>query len=86
MPPAFVVYILQSKSSGRFYVGHTNNLRDRIQRHNSGRTLANKGKGPFELVHVEYFPTRTEAALREREIKSKKRRGYIAHLLRTSRA
>ena len=86
MPDSFAVYILESKTSGRFYVGHTNNLVDRIRRHNAGRAPASRGKGPFELVHVEYFPTRTEAALREREIKSKKRRRYIADLIRTSRA
>ena len=86
MPDSFAVYILESKTSGRFYVGHTNNLVDRIRRHNSGRTRANAGKGPFELVHVEYFPTRTEAALREREIKSRKSRHYVQRLVRTSRA
>ena len=86
MPDCFVVYILQSRTSGRFYIGHTNSLPDRIRRHNSGRTLAGKGKGPFEVVHAESFPTRAEAVSREREIKSKKRRRDIADLIRTSRA
>ena len=86
MPDSFVVYILQSRTSGRFYVGHTNSLPDRIRRHNAGRALASKGKGPFEVVHVESFPTRAEAVSREREIKSKKRRRYITDLIGTSRA
>jgi putative endonuclease len=86
MPDSFSVYILQSKQSGRFYIGHTNNLSERIKRHNTGRTLANKSKGPHELVHVEYFPTRTQATTRERQIKSRKSRSYIERLIRTSRA
>ena len=86
MPTSFVVYILQSKSSGRFYVGHTNDISDRLSRHNAGRVPASKGKGPFEVVHVEHFATRAEAASRERAIKAKKSRQYIAALVRTSRA
>jgi len=86
MPGSFALYILQSNASGRFYVGHTNNLSERIRRHNAGRTLANKGKGPYELVHVEYFPTRAQAVTRERQIKSRKSRSYIEQLVRTSRA
>jgi len=44
------VYILQSESTGRYYVGQTHNLADRLVRHNSGRTAANRGRGPWRLV------------------------------------
>ena len=80
------MYILRSKTTGGFYIGHTNNLSERIKRHNTGRTLANKGRGPHELVHVEYYLTRTQAATRERRIKSRKSRASIEQLIRTSRA
>jgi len=86
MGSPFAVYILRSKTSGRFYVGHTDNLLDRLTRHNAGRSLATKGKGPFELVHVEYYSTRAQAAGREREIKARKSRHYIERLFGTSRA
>jgi hypothetical protein len=33
----FHVYILRSASTGRFYVGHTENLAKRIVEHNSNR-------------------------------------------------
>ena len=74
------VYILQSESSGRYYVGHTNNLDDRLRRHTEGRTAANRGRGPWRLVYREEFPTRQAAAAREQAIKNRKSRQYIAAL------
>ena len=79
------VYILQSESTGRYYVGHTNNLEDRLRRHNEGRTAVNKGRGPWRLMHREEFSSRQAAVARERAIKSRKSRGYI-ELLRARSA
>ena len=79
------VYILRSETTGRYYVGHTNNLEDRLRRHNEGRTEANKGRGPWLLVHREECPTRQAAAARERTIKNRKRRNYIEALLPSGR-
>jgi predicted GIY-YIG superfamily endonuclease len=33
---AFHVYILQSEKTGRFYVGHTQDVQERLARHNCG--------------------------------------------------
>jgi putative endonuclease len=74
------VYILQSESTGRYYIGHTNDLEDRLTRHTEGRTAANKGRGPWRLVHREEYPTRQAAAARERAIKNRKSRRYIETL------
>ncbi len=74
------VYILHSQSSGLHYVGHTNNLDDRLRRHTEGRTEANKGRGPWRLAHYEEFPTRQSAVVRERAIKRRKSRKYIESL------
>ncbi len=74
------VYILRSESSGHYYVGHTNNLVDRLERHNASRTVANRGRGPWRLIHCEEFPTRPAAATRERAIKAQKSRRYIETL------
>ena len=61
---AFHTYILRSLSTGRFYVGHTANLSNRIARHNNNRSPSLKNRGPWELVHAEEFSTRAEAARR----------------------
>ena len=77
----FTVYILQSVKSGRFYVGHTEDINARLSRHNSGQVTATRNKDPWELVHRESFGMRSEAVRRELEIKSKKSRKYIGALI-----
>jgi len=83
---AYFVYILQSERDGSYYIGHTSNLEDRLKRHNEGRSVYTRAKVPWKLVHQEGFDSRSDAMKREREIKAKKVRDYIEHLVRTSRA
>jgi len=77
----FFVYILQSVTTRRFYVGHTDDLAQRVAEHNAGRSPYTKGRGPWVLVCVEAFSTRAEAMKREREIKARKSRRYIEKLV-----
>lgn len=77
----FYCYILRSQRSGRFYVGHAEDLEARLHDHNRGHVTATRGKGPWVVVHSELFGSRSEAAAREREIKSWKSRGAIEALI-----
>ena len=77
----FSVYILQSDTSGMFYVGQTEDLHERLARHNDGRVPATRGRGPWRLVYAEEVPTRSEACRRELEIKKHKSRGFIERLI-----
>ena len=77
----FLTYILQSQKSNRFYIGHTNDLLDRLSRHNSGKVVSTKNKGPWQVVYFETFDTKLEANHRELETKSKKSRIYIEKLI-----
>jgi putative endonuclease len=77
----YQVYILQN-ASGRFYVGQTDDLDQRLASHN--RTDKTAGKftrknGPWSLVWSEPHSTRATARAREREIKAWK----SARLIRT---
>jgi len=45
----FHTYILRSQATGRFYVGHTENLNKRLAEHHSNRTPSTKNRGPWEL-------------------------------------
>ncbi len=67
----FLVYILESLKDSTFYIGQTNNLTERLKRHNSGRVKSTKYKSPFRLVYFEEFSSRAEAMSRELEIKKK---------------
>ena len=77
----YFVYILRSQSTSRYYVGQTDNLEQRLKRHNSNLVRATKGFAPWELVHFEEYETRSEAMKREKEIKNKKSRKYIEKLI-----
>ena len=73
------VYILQN-TDGQFYIGQTNNLSDRLKRHNQGRVPYTKGKGPWILVHQEEYMNRADAMRREKQVK-KWRRALIQSLI-----
>ena len=79
----FFVYVIQA-DDGAFYIGHTQSLDDRLQRHRQSRSLATKSRNGWQLVHREEFATRAEAMRREREIKLKHSREYIEKLVRSS--
>jgi putative endonuclease len=81
----FHVYILQSRSTGRYYVGHTENLTKRVFEHNNNRTDAIKNRGPWDLVYSEEYTTRSEASRRERQMKKMKSHAWIERLVRASR-
>ena len=66
------VYILQNPL-GRFYIGQTDDLNERVASHNRKDKFAGKytrKNGPWSLVWSEAHGTRAAAMAREREIKS----------------
>jgi putative endonuclease len=65
----FIVYILQSLSNSRYYIGHTDDLLKRLKRHNSGTVRSTKSGRPWKVVFQESFSTRSAAYQREMEIK-----------------
>ena len=81
---AYFVYILESLKDGRYYVGSTHNLEDRLKRHNEGRVNYTKTNRPWELVYSEEHPDRSRAVKRENEIKDHKRRTFIEALIKKS--
>jgi putative endonuclease len=81
----FHLYILQSETSGRYYVGQTEDLDARVAQHNANYTKSLRNRGPWKLVYSEGFETRGEAVRRERQIKSWKDRKLIEQLMGASR-
>lgn len=78
----FYVYVLQSDSTGRFYIGQTNDLTDRISVHNSGLARYTRSRVPWTLVHTEEYETRGEAMVRERQLKGGQGREWLKGKLR----
>jgi len=80
----YVVYILKSESTGRFYVGSTDDLAQRVREHNTGKSRATRNRGPWHLCWSRQFSTRAEAVRFERYVKSQKSRRVIEDLIRSS--
>lgn len=68
----FTVYIIQNSSTKRYYVGYTENLQERLQRHNSGRNTSTKNGGKWSIVYTEELTDKISAWKRERQIKKYK--------------
>ena len=77
----FYVYIIYSKALDRYYVGHSEDLNDRIFRHNNSGSKATKKTCDWQLVYKEEFLSRADAMQREVSIKKKKSRKYIELLI-----
>ena len=74
----FVIYVLYSTSFNEIYIGCTSDLIDRFHSHNS---LATKGYTmryrPWEVIHIEFFESKSEAMKREKQLKSFQGRLFI---------
>lgn len=66
----WVVYILRC-ADDTLYTGITNNLEQRLAKHESGKGAKyTKGRGPLTVVYSESFETRGDALKREAAIKA----------------
>ena len=78
----FFVYILESEIDKTLYIGQTNNISERIKKHNKGLVKSTKAKRPYQLCYFEEFKTRADAMKREWDIKksynSERRRKLIS--------
>lgn len=63
-------YILKSSKDGRFYYGSTQNIEERILKHNSGNVKSTKHRRPLILHFSEEHQTHIEAFQREMFYKS----------------
>ena len=78
----FSMYILQSITTDRYYIGHTDSLSRRLEEHNTGLSKYTRNYRPWRLVYSEEYATRSKAIMRELEIKRKKSRKYIEGLIK----
>lgn len=64
------IYILQSLRDGKYYIGYTTDVAERLKFHNAGLQRSTLHRTPFRLVLVEDYATKQEALQREKQIKS----------------
>jgi len=65
----YYVYILQSAKDKSYYTGVTEDLKQRLEDHNSGSTRYSKSKKPYQLVWYCAFLNKKRAIQFEKYLK-----------------
>ena len=68
----YFVYILESQVDLSKYTGQTQNLEDRLKRHNSGKVKSTASKRPWSLYAHKIVNSRIESLKLEKKIKNLK--------------
>ena len=53
----------------KLYIGFTNNLKRRLEKHNNGENKSTKLRRPFKLVYCEPYCSNKDALMREKKLK-----------------
>jgi putative endonuclease len=68
------VYLIESIETGWRYIGQTQNLQQRLERHNSGSEKSTKRHAPLRIIGYIAVKDRKEALQLERKLKGMKLR------------
>jgi putative endonuclease len=74
---AFFVYIIHSEAHDKFYIGQTNDVKERIRRHNNGQEKFTSPYLPWLLKCVIEKPTRGDAMVLETKLKNLNRQKLL---------
>jgi putative endonuclease len=77
------LYIIRGLSTGKKYIGITNNLQRRLSEHRNGGTKGGQIIGEFELIHTEEFDDYSSARKREVFLKSGRGRQWMNDNIKT---
>ena len=77
----YFTYIIKSVKTGKLYIGQTNNIENRIWKHNSNKVFSTKNRGPWKLIYVKEFTSRSKAMKYERKLKSLKNKDYLLKII-----
>ncbi|MBL7137083.1 MAG: GIY-YIG nuclease family protein [Candidatus Marinimicrobia bacterium] len=77
----FKVYILYSSIKDHYYIGQTQDIERRIQKHNSRQSKSTRSGILLNLVFTRKFENRSDAVLFEMQLKRIKSRKYIQELI-----
>ena len=82
MSKFYYVYVLQSEKDGNFYVGYTNDIKRRLEEHNSGKVPSTKDRKPLKLIYWEGCLNQQDATRREKYLKTAWAKRYIKNRLK----
>ena len=78
----YFTYVLKSELDGNFYMGFTENLKLRFERHNKGYVDSTKDRKPFTLIY-EACLNRADAVRREKYLKTYHGRMFLGKRLKS---
>lgn len=81
----FYTYVLLSLKDEEYYIGYTNNLKKRLEEHNSGKNFSTKPRMPLKLIYFEACLNEDDAKQREKYFKNTIGRRYLSKRLRNFR-
>ena len=77
----YYVYVLQSERDHNLYVGHTGDIKKRLEEHNNGKVPATSNRRPLKLIYWEGCLNRQDAMEREKYLKTAWGKKYIKNRL-----
>jgi putative endonuclease len=77
----YYFYIVYSTKLDRYYIGHTNNLEERVRKHNTNHKGYTGVVSDWQVAYSEVYQTKSAAYRREREVKVWKSRNQIDRLI-----
>lgn len=77
----YYTYVLRSLKDLKLYVGWTEDLSERIRKHNCGAVTSTADRRPLELVYYEACKERKAAIDREKQLKTGFGRAYLKRRL-----
>ena len=78
----YYIYILQSEKDNLFYTGYTNDLKERLKMHNSGKVISTKNRIPLKLIYFEGCFNQQDATHREKYLKTSWGKRYITERMK----
>jgi len=73
----FYCYLLESIRDKSWYIGYSENLKNRFRSHNKGENKTTKNKLPWKLIYYEAYENSLDAKKRERFLKSGSGRKFL---------
>lgn len=79
----YTVYAIYNSAVDKFYIGQTADLETRLEQHNTKvfRGYTSRFDGRWVLIYSEAVPTRQEAIVRERQLKSFQGRKFVKRFI-----
>jgi len=78
----YYVYVLQSIKNQGLYIGYTNDLKKRLQKHNRGLNFSTKSYMPWQLIHYEAYLNEKDARRREKYLKTNQGSRLLKRMLK----